>query len=241
MLATRVIPVVLYNGSQAVKTVRFCKPRNVGSVTQAARVYEQRQVDELVFLDIGARRRGEPDWKTVEAFAAELSCPFSVGGGIRSLDDATRLLGAGADKVVVGAGAGEDWVRLVGDIAEHFGSQAVIASVAVDRGFVWPARTEYYPVRQEKMQKAGAGEILLTDVWCEGTRAGFNASLISVVVRRLTIPLIANGGCYGPDDCVAAIQAGASAVAASSIFHFTEATPADCSKALRAAGIPVRL
>ena len=241
MLATRVIPVVLYNGTQAVKSVRFDSLRNVGSLIQVARVYEQRQVDELVFLDIAARGRGVgPDFKSVGSFAIELSCPFTVGGGIRDLNDIENLFALGADKVALVCGLRDQWLDLVRASASRFGSQAIVATLDVKLG-VTRRIGENFLETLKKLEDSGAGEILLNDMARDGTRSGFNLSLIAKASRYVKPPLIINGGCSDPADCAPAIRAGAHAVAASSIFHFTASTPEDCKVAMREAGIMVRL
>lgn len=227
MLAIRVIPTVLFNGATCAKPVAFARPaRPVGSAASVVRLYNRRQVDELCLLDVSG---GEPDLTTIKSLADEISSPFSVGGGIRSVDDVANLLKAGADKIVLSASA-PMW--LIGKIAARWGSQAVVVHIASE---------DHQAKIAQLAASAGAGEILLTSRTRDGTMQGYDLDLIGQVVRSVTIPVIASGGARSMADCVQAIRAGAHAVAAASIFHFTELTPLDVKIALRDAGFPVRL
>lgn len=257
-LAIRVIPIVLYDGSTAVKPVSFARPaRPVGSVVQVARTYAMRQVDEIVFLDIAARREGRgPDLATVESFARELMGPFAVGGGVRDLEDVKALLDVGADKVVIGIGGMRVRGRLLEKIAEKYGRQMLVVAidaVRVEMGSsahpqIWTVwdHVEGKPTGGDAMvgirtaASRGAGEILLTSVDREGTRTGYDVELIKRAVPQVEVPVIAHGGCGIPAHAIEALAAGASAVAAASIFHFTEHRPIDLREMLGAAGYPIR-
>lgn len=242
MLCVRVIPVVLYDGTQAVKTVRFQAPRNVGHVAHIARLYASRQVDEIVFLDIAARKIGlGPDLTVVEQFARETNAPFAAGGGIRSLDDARALLDAGADKVVMGVGAWGDG-DLLEQLSARHGAQAVVATLDVHAVTVerpdpacWAARLAHM------LEGRGAGELLLTSVPREGMRDGYDTLLIRAVASAVHIPVIANGGMGRPAHAVDAVRAGAHAVAGASMFLFSDHRPRDVKAALREAGYEVRI
>ena len=245
MLKKRVIPTILYDGTAQVKGRAFASDRVVGSVLQAARVYERRAVDELCFLDVGATRDGRgPNLEIVSALASQVFMPFSVGGGVRSVDDVHELLRHGADKVVVGTGG----TALVRAIAERYGCQAVVASVDVRQGhavYVECGRREVVGVTPEtyaaQLVEAGVGELLLQSIDRDGTRQGYDLDLIARIAPHVSVPVIASGGCSGPADMVRAFMAGADAVAVGALFLFDDVTPLDCKRELAAHGIPVRL
>lgn len=233
MLAVRVIPAVLYDGMQAVRSVRFGRPlRNVGSLVNVVRVHQSRDVDELLLLDVGARARGQgPDLTMVEAIGRELFCPFAVGGGVRSLDDARALLRLGADRVAVGSAGATD---VVPSISRVFGAQAV--TVVVD------ARSpDEAAIATWQAAELGAGEIVVQAVDRDGTLAGPDLDMIGAAAHAADVPVVYAGGIATPADAVEAVRAGADAVAASSIFAYTEWTPSDLKRAMSEAGIPVRL
>lgn len=242
MLASRVIPVLLYRGVELVKGQRFDSWRGVGSAVQAMRLYDRRKVDELIFLDVGATREGRgPNFDLIAEVADEFSCPLTVGGGIRSLEDVKTLLRSGADKVAIGTR-----LDLVQSIAEEFGSQAV--AVAVDyRGSECYSRSGSLPIGFNALAVAklasndGAGEILLNCIERDGTMQGYDLETIRAVSNGVDIPVIACGGCSGYEDMEAAFHAGASAVAAGALFAFTQATPKGACQYLRSKGVHVRV
>lgn len=247
-LAHRVIPTILCRGRKLVKGKRFDSWRSVGLATQAVRIHQARGVDEIVLLDIGATPEGRgPDLKLVEELAEVLFAPLAVGGGIRTLKDVKALLRAGADKVVIGT-AGPDLVKEVADVV---GRQAVVAAVDYrryeDRAascYTHCGKTDIrvYPVLWAKMMaEAGAGEILLTNIDREGTMDGYDIDTLERVRRAVSVPLVAHGGCSGYEDMARAVQAGANAVAAGSLFQFTDATPRGAAEYLHAHGIEARV
>ena len=243
MLAHRVIPVMLCRGRTLVKGERFDSWRSVGVAAQAVRIMQARQCDELVLLDIGATPKGRgPDLDLVRELSEVCFMPLAVGGGVKNLDDVRALLAAGADKVVIGT---EAWTSdVVRRAADAVGCQAIVVTCDVVRGLkdvVGPkCMRDAAPARAAWAADQGAGEILLTAVDLEGTMAGYDLELIRQVSEAVSIPVIANGGCSGPEDMVAAIQAGASAVAAGALFQFSDVTPRDCARHLAAAGIEAR-
>lgn len=251
MLKTRIMPTLLYKDTTLVKGVGFDSWRRVGSLMQAVKVYEMRQVDELVFLDIGASGAGRaPDFDLVDEFADECFMPLTVGGGVSTLEHVRRLLQVGADKVAVNSAAlaRPGFVR---EIADAFGSQCVVASVdylTESDGFrrvcggcgkVPTDRSlESWVV---ELVEQGAGEILLTSIERDGTMGGYDLEGIRRVSSRVDIPVIAAGGAGTCEHMAEAIlEGGASAVAAASMFHFTERTPLEAKGHLRARGIPTR-
>ena len=244
-LASRIIPVILAKGQQAVKGQRFDSWRSVGQLRQAIRVYEMRQVDELILLDIGATPDGkEPDVAFVHEFAGELFMPTCVGGGVKTLDHIRQLLAAGADKVAINTAAVET-PELITEAAHKFGAQAVVVSIDVRCDNVYTrcgtVDTGLDPVAWAKeVCSRGAGEILLNRVERDGVLDGYDLDLVESVSGAVGVPVIACGGAGSYQDFRLALEAGAHAVAASAIFHFTEATPAGAAEYLAQHGIPVR-
>jgi cyclase len=251
VLKVRVIPTLLWKDFGLVKGVRFDSWRRVGSVLPAIKVYNARDVDELVLLDIMASaQQRSPDDESVTEFADECFVPLTVGGGIRTHAQIVALLRAGADKVSLNTSLFEE-PELVHAAARTFGSQCVVASVDVRRSddgrytclsHAGTRETGREPVAwARELADRGAGEILLTSVDRDGTMTGYDLELTSRVAAAVSIPVIASGGAGTYAHLVdAVVQAGASAVAAASMFHFTEQTPAEAKAAMMAAGIPVR-
>lgn len=250
MLKVRVIPTLLWKEFGLVKGAKFDSWRRVGPVLPAVKVYNQREVDELVLVDITAHAHSEElDYESVEDFARDCFVPFTVGGGIRSVTQVQRLLHAGADKICINSAA-YDNARLVTDVAMLHGSQCVVASIDVRQiGDRWVcfrdagSKDTGYDVLDwaEEMCDRGAGELLITSIDRDGTFEGYDMRLIESVVKAVDIPVIASGGAGSYQDMVdVVVECGASAVAAASIFHFTQLTPAGAKEALKVAGIPTR-
>jgi cyclase len=252
MLKVRVMPTLLYKDLGLVKGVRFDSWRRVGDLMQAIKVYNLREVDELVFLDIKATVDGRgPDFELVDDFADECFMPLTVGGGVRTVEDVQRLLQVGADKVALNTAAVLN-PQLVWDIANRFGSQCVVVSIDALRlpNGVYEVYTRsgsectgLGPVAfAQQVASLGAGEILLTSIDRDGTMTGYDLELTRMVSEAVSIPVIASGGAGGYEHLAAAIrEGGASAVAAASIFHFTECTPFEAKVYMRDAGVHVRL
>jgi imidazole glycerol-phosphate synthase subunit HisF len=250
MLKTRVLPTLLFKDLGLVKGVGFDSWRRVGTVTQAVKVYNMREVDELVFVDITATRDDrEPDFETVDDIADECFMPLTVGGGVKKIEHARKLLRVGADKVALNTAAVET-PELVSHLANEFGAQCVVVSIDFKKV---GGRYEVYtrcgthptgldPVSHAKrVAELGAGELLLTSVDRDGTMTGYELDVIRDVSRAVSIPVIASGGAGNYEHLAAAvIEGGASAVAAASIFHFTEQTPLEAKAYLRTRGISVR-
>ncbi len=247
----RVIPCLDVANGRVVKGVNFVNMRDAGDPVEQARAYDAAGADELCFLDITASHEARGTIIDVVRRTAEVCfMPVTVGGGVRSAEDARALLLAGADKVAVNSAA-VTRPEVVSEIAERFGSQCVVASVDARR--VAEGHWEVFTHGGRKptgidavehalnLAKLGAGELLLTSMDRDGTRDGYDLELIRTVADQVTVPVVASGGVGGLDDLVAGIRDGhASAVLAASIFHFGEASIADAHAALAAAGIPVR-
>lgn len=250
MLKTRIIPTLLYKDFGLVKGERFDSRRAVGSAMQAVKVYNLRGVDELVFLDVTATLQGrEPDYPLIDELADDCFMPLTVGGGVRTINHVRRLLEVGADKVAIGTAAIES-PGLIEAAAEMFGTQCVVAVVdtkPVDDGQIraWTragrAATDLDPVvLARSLESAGAGEILLQSIERDGMMGGYDTDTIRAVADAVSIPVIASGGCGTFDHMVHALAAGASAIAAGAIFHFTQQTPMEAKHHLASAGYPVR-
>jgi len=250
MLKVRIIPTLLYRDFGLVKGQRFDSRRAVGSAMQAVKVYNLREVDELVFLDVTTTlQHREPDYDLVDELADDCFMPLTVGGGVRTVEHVRRLLAVGADKVAIGTAAVEDRA-LVTAAAEQFGTQCVVAVIDVKPGpdgapRVWTrsgtVATDLDPTEHAAaLEAAGAGEILLQSIERDGTMAGYDLEALAAVAAAVRIPVIASGGAGSYEHMVAALEAGASALAAAAIFHFTEQTPVEAKHHLAAAGYPVR-
>ncbi len=254
-LAVRVIPCLDVTDGRVVKGVNFVDLRDAGDPVELARLYDREGADELVFLDITAssdRRQIMVD--VVERVADEVSIPFAVGGGMRSVEDARRMLHAGADRVAFNTAAVER-PELLTETAEAVGSQSVIAAVDARRrdpddpaaGWEVTVHGGRTPTGKDAVAwcveaaERGAGEILLTSMDRDGTKAGFDLELLRAVTGRVTVPVIASGGAGTADHLAeGAREGGASAVLAASIFHFGELRIADVKRDMATRGVTVR-
>lgn len=253
MKVVRVIPCLDVDKGRVVKGVNFVGLRDAGDPVEMASIYDAQGADELVFLDITA---SSDDRETTVAMAAAVAeqvfIPFTIGGGIRSVADARRLLRAGADKVSV-MSAAIARPELITEIAAEFGSQCCVVAIDARRSEATPSGFEVFthggrtPSGVDAIEWArqaeilGAGEILLTSMDRDGTREGFDLPLTSAVTAVVNVPVVASGGVGGVDDLAPAVtEGGADAVLAASIFHFGECTIADAKTALTEAGVRVR-
>lgn len=251
MLKVRVIPTLLWKNVGLVKGVGFNSWRRVGSVLPAIKVYNTRDVDELVFMDIAASEEKKSiDEELISDFSSDCFVPLTVGGGITTIEQVTRLLRAGADKVLINTTA---YVNpdLIEKIAHQFGSQCVVVGIDAKRirsdkyvsfSHAGKINTEKNPIEWAKLiADKGAGEIIITSIDRDGTMQGYDLNLVESIVNVVDIPVIASGGAGTYQHmCDVILNSGASAVAAASMFHFTEQTPRGAKCALDAAGIPVR-
>lgn len=251
-LAVRVIPCLDVDGGRVVKGINFQDLRDAGDPVELAKVYDAEGADELTFLDISASHEGRATtMEIVSATAEQVFIPLTVGGGVSSVEDVDRLLRAGADKVAINTAA----IRrpeLISEVADRFGNQVLVLSVdarrasGTDSGFevtthggrrsagidalAWAARAA----------ELGAGEILLNAMDADGTEDGFDLDLIRAVRREVSIPIIASGGAGAAEHFPPAVEAGADAVLAATIFHFGKVRIGEVKDALRRAGAAVR-
>ncbi|MET0363077.1 MAG: imidazole glycerol phosphate synthase subunit HisF [Sphingobium sp.] len=248
---TRVIPCLDVANGRVVKGVNFVGLKDAGDPVEQARVYDAAGADELCFLDITASHEERGTILDIVARTAEVCfMPVTVGGGVRSAEDARALLLAGADKVAVNSAA-VSRPEVVGEIAERFGSQCVVASV--DARNVGEGRWEIFThggrratgidavAHAVRLAELGAGELLVTSMDGDGTRQGYDLALTRTIADRVNVPVIASGGVGTLDHLVEGVTQGhASAVLAASIFHFGQHSIAEAHAALAAAGISVR-
>jgi cyclase len=250
MLTKRIIACLDVRDGRVVKGVNFVNLRDAGSPAELAHAHAAAGADEIVLLDITATVEGRGTLlKTVQEAAAQLFIPFTVGGGIRTLEDAHAIFAAGADKIAINSAAIAD-PSLITKIAERFGSQAVVLAIDTRR------KDESWEVYAAGGRKAtgldavqwagdgearGAGEILLTSMDCDGTQAGFDCELTAAIASRVSIPVIASGGAGNAEHFVEVFRRGrADAALAASIFHFGIADVNDLKGTLAKAGIAVR-
>lgn len=254
MQVARVIPCLDVTGGRVVKGTNFVDLRDAGDPVELAARYDAEGADELVFLDITASSDDrETTVDMVYRVAEQVYIPFTVGGGIRTLEDARRMLRAGADKVSVNTAAVQR-PELIGEIAAEFGSQCVVCAIDAKRrsddagdGFEVYLHGGRTPTGIDAVEWAvkavelGAGEILLTSMDRDGTRVGFDNVLTRAIADAVTVPVIASGGVGTLDHLVdGVVEGGADAVLAASIFHFREHTIAEAKSVMAAAGITVR-
>jgi imidazole glycerol-phosphate synthase subunit HisF len=230
MLSIRVIPSLLLLNEGLVKTVRFKDPKYVGDPINAVRIFNDKGVDELMFLDIGPNTRANgPNFKLLERIASEAFMPFGYGGGVTTIEQVRRLYALGIEKVVLNTAVAAN-PHLVEEVAAQAGSTGVVVSIDVSRNWLGRASVSVkgatHDTRQDPIayaqhaEKLGAGEILLNSVQRDGTMEGYDLELIRAVSSAVTIPVVALGGAGGLADFRAAVTNGASAVAAGSFFIF---------------------
>ncbi len=251
-LAVRVIPCLDVDGGRVVKGVNFQQLRDAGDPVELAALYDEQGADELTFLDISASHEGRATTLDIVSRTAEqVFIPLTVGGGISTTDDVDTLLRAGADKIAVNTAAIHR-PELVAEIADRFGSQVLVLSVDArrardtDSGFEVTTHGGRKSAGLDAIAWArqacdlGAGEILLNAMDADGTREGFDLDLIRAVRREVTVPVIASGGAGAAAHFPPAVDAGADAVLAASVFHFGTLTIAEVKSALAETGHPVR-
>jgi imidazole glycerol-phosphate synthase subunit HisF len=253
-LAVRVIPCLDVDGGRVVKGVNFRELRDAGDPVELAKVYDAEGADELTFLDISASHEGRATtMEIVSRTAEQVFIPLTVGGGVGSVEDVDRLLRAGADKVAVNTAALRR-PELIAEIADRFGRQVLVLSVDARRvstggggsGFEVTTHGGRRSAGKDAVAWAteaarlGVGEILLNSIDADGTRDGFDLELVRLVRREVSVPVIASGGAGALGHFAPAVEAGADAVLAASVFHFGTLRIPDVKRALADAGHPVR-
>jgi cyclase len=254
MLTKRIIPCLDVDRGRVVKGTNFVGLRDAGDPVEVARRYDEQGADELVFLDITASHEGRAILlEMVRKVAEQIFMPFTVGGGIRTLEDATQLIQAGAEKVSLNSAAVKNPV-LIGEVSRKFGNCATVVNIdpkRVQRGGseVWevfinggrvPTGLEAV-AWAKRVEELGAGEIVLTSMDADGTKNGYDLPVLEAVTRAVSIPVVASGGAGHPEHLLKAFEVGADAALAASIFHYNEFSIPDTKTYLAARGVPVRL
>jgi cyclase len=252
MLAKRIIPCLDVKDGRVVKGVNFVNLRDAGDPVELAAVYDREGADELVFLDISASVEGRATMiEVVKKTAGEITIPFTVGGGISSVDDMKRLLRAGADKIGINTAAVKN-PRLVADGASKFGSQCIVVAIDAKYNEAWGEWEVYTHGGRNatgmkalewvsEIERLGAGEILLTSMDADGTKDGFDLKLTRAVSERVHIPVIASGGAGKEADFYDVFTEGkADAGLAATIFHYKELTIDQVKQDLRQKGVEIR-
>jgi len=251
MLKIRVMPTLLWRESALVKGVGFDSWRVVGSAMQAVKVFNLREVDELIFLDIAAtREESGPDFDLIDELADECFMPLTVGGGVRDADDVRCLLQVGADKVALNTLAVESPL-LVESLSRRFGAQCIVVSIDFRRSemsgaSVWTRSgtldTGLDVVEwAREVERRGAGEILLSSIERDGTLGGYDLDITRRVCEAVSVPVIASGGAGSYAHLQGALEVGASAVAAGALWQFTQATPLEAKRFLAKEGFAMRI
>ena len=249
MLKTRIIPTLLWKNYGLVKGKSFNSWRRVGTILPAVKVYNTRDVDELILVDILATQENRDlDYQEISDICDDCFVPLTVGGGIKNLDQISKALKAGADKICLNSIAYSN-PKLISQAAKKFGSQCIVVSIDAKK-----MNDEYFCMSHsgktvqkiapkdfaKECEDLGAGEILLTSVDQDGTMTGYDLNLIQSVSQNVKIPVIASGGAGSYQHMHQAYQHGAQALAAAAIFHYTEQTPKEAKKYLYQKGVPVR-
>ena len=250
MLKSRIIPCLDVDNGRVVKGIKFQNLRDAGCPVELARHYEEQGADELVVLDVSATREARLAMlETVESVRKQLSIPLTVGGGVGSVDDAEKLLNAGADKISINSAAVRN-PALINEMSNRFGAQCTVVAIDArmsDGKFQVLTRSGTNPEPIDAVQWAvesqqrGAGEILLTSFDRDGTRSGYDLPMLSAVTNACSLPVIASGGADSVTHMVEAFDHGAHAVLAASIFHDGNLTVGDVKRKLADFGVEVRL
>ena len=250
MLKSRIIPCLDVNNGRVVKGVKFQNLRDAGDPVELSDHYQQQGADEIVVLDVSATREDRIAMlETIESVRKRLTIPLTVGGGVGAVEDARRLLNAGADKVSINSAAVKD-PDLVNRMAENFGAQCTVVAIDAKQtqpgfwGVMTRSGTQAEPLNAiewaAEVEQRGAGEILLTSFDRDGTRSGYDLELLNGVTSASRLPVIASGGANSVQHMVEAFQSGAHAVLAASIFHEGNYTVAQVKTELASHGVEVR-
>lgn len=230
MLQTRIIPVLLYTGNGLYKTEKFNKPQYIGDPLNTVRIFNEKEVDELIILDIEAsKKQREPDYALIKHLASECFMPVCYGGGITNIKQIQTIFSLGIEKIAINIAALKD-LSLVREATQYFGSQSIVVAVDIKKNlfgqysifnhFRKKNESKNLLLYLQEIQNAGAGELLLNNVDLDGTQRGYDYELIRFVASKLSIPIIVLGGAGSVDDFLKAKQSGASACAAGSMFVF---------------------
>ncbi len=231
MKRIRIIPVLLLQNGGLVKTINFKKPNYIGDPINAVKIFNEKEVDELIFIDIDAtKQRKEPDYNKIEEIASECFMPLGYGGGIKNIEQVKKIIGIGVEKVILNSSVAVN-PKLIGKVAKIYGSQCAVVSIDVKKDifgkYICYTSSGKNKIKQniidyvKLVENEGAGEIILTSIDREGTFKGYDINLIKKVSESVNIPVVSNGGAYTITDFTNAIkEGGASAVSAGSFFVY---------------------
>ena len=250
MLKVRIIPLIQLNGSSVVKTINFKNFRTVGDAISTVKIFSKRMADEMVIVDINASKTKKINFKFLKVISKECFMPLTLGGGVKNEYDVERLFEVGADKIILNSLYYED-ANLLKKIISKYGSQAIVFSLDI---FSFKGKYRIFSNSKkkfdeviniektlDKLHEIGVGEILFNSIDHDGTTKGYNYELIKKISDYTNVPLIASGGCGQIDDCLKAINSGANAVAAGSIFYWVGESVISIKKYLDKSGINVRM
>ena len=230
MLKNRVIPILLIQNKGLIKTIKFKNPSYVGDPINAIKIFNEKEVDELIVLDIDASKKNqEPDYELIEEFASECFMPLTYGGGVNTIEQAKKIFSLGIEKICIQSSALKN-LKIVKDLSKKFGSQSTVVSIDIKKN--WRGKYSLFSsklnkvIRQpwidfvDKAINSGAGEIVLNSVDQDGTLSGIDTNLISIASQKINVPLIITGGVSSLNDIKLAIQNGANAVGAGAFFVY---------------------
>ncbi len=229
-LRPRVIPVLLLQNGGLVKTYKFKQPKYVGDPINAVKIFNEKEVDELLLLDINCSiNQTEPDYKLILEIVSEAFMPIGYGGGIKTVDQAKRIFDLGIEKIILNTSLQYN-LELVSQISSIYGSSSVVANIDYKKSIFWKhkvyfksgtVKSVYNPIDWAlKLQEAGAGEIILNNIDKEGTYSGYDEELLSIISKKIKVPVVVSGGASSMDDFKKAIKLGASGMAAGSMFIY---------------------
>lgn len=230
MKRVRIIPTLTLDNEKLVKTVQFKKPNYIGDPINAVKIFNEKEVDEVVLLDITATKQNrEPNYRKIEEIASEAFMPFAYGGGVKNLQQIEKLFKLGIEKVVLNSILDKN-INLITEAAKIFGTQSIVASVDVNKN-IFGKQAAYTTSGSQKiktplleyikqLEEKGAGELFINSIDRDGTYTGYDTATLSLISSQVTIPIVACGGSRNTNDILLAIQAGASAVAAGSMFVY---------------------
>ena len=249
MIRTRIIPILLLSGNSVVKTIKFKEPRMVGDAITNVKVFSSRMADEMVIVDTEATEKGRINYNLIKSLAKSCVMPLSIGGGVRSIEDADKLFRSGADKIVINSEFYSN-PALLTQISDKYGVQSVVFSLDVKKidGKYSSLSHSGSRVRDtsaldaaKRATQAGAGEIIVNSIDLDGTMEGYDLELIELIADNVEVPVVAAGGCGGKEDCVSAVKTGASAVAAGSVFYWIGESIITIKEHMNTNGIHVRI
>ncbi len=248
MIKTRIIPILLLKGNSVVKTVKFKDPRVVGDAITNVKVFSSRMADEMVIVDIEATEKGRINESLIKRLSASCNMPLSIGGGIKTIEDADILFRSGADKVVINSSFYSE-PDLLKKIANKYGIQSIVFSLDVKNINGKFMSASHCGLRINDITalkaaqdaiEAGAGEIIVNSIDLDGTMEGYDLKLVELIASNVKVPVVAAGGCGGKEDAVLAVKKGASAIAAGSIFYWVGESIITIKEYMNFNGVTVR-